>query len=58
MRIGLVGYGHGGRFFHAPLTATLPSAANTRSMWERACPPPTVGLGVHFNEGVNVCELD
>ncbi len=48
MRIGLVGYGHGGRFFHAPLTATLPSAANTRSMWE----------GVHFNEGVNVCELD
>ena len=26
MRIGLVGYGHGGRFFHAPLIATLPGA--------------------------------
>ncbi|MGY2288673.1 Gfo/Idh/MocA family protein [Pseudomonas sp. SDO528_S397] len=26
MRIGLVGYGHGGRFFHAPLLATLPGA--------------------------------
>ncbi|WP_339528504.1 Gfo/Idh/MocA family protein [Pseudomonas mucidolens] len=24
MRIGLVGYGHGGRFFHAPLIASLP----------------------------------
>lgn len=24
MRIGLVGYGHGGRYFHAPLIATLP----------------------------------
>jgi predicted dehydrogenase len=37
MRIGLVGYGHGGRFFHAPLIATLPSAADTRSMWEGVC---------------------
>lgn len=26
MRIGLVGYGHGGRFFHAPLIASLPGA--------------------------------
>ncbi len=26
MRIGLVGYGHGGRFFHAPLIATLAGA--------------------------------
>ena len=26
MRIGLVDYGHGGRFFHAPLIATLPGA--------------------------------
>ncbi|PMV17611.1 hypothetical protein C1Y27_31085 [Pseudomonas sp. GW704-F2] len=40
MRIGLVGYGHGGRFFHAPLTVTLPSTANTRSMWEGASPLP------------------
>ncbi|EJM50837.1 putative dehydrogenase, partial [Pseudomonas sp. GM49] len=24
MRIGLVGYGHGGRFFHAPLISSLP----------------------------------
>lgn len=26
MRIGLVGYGHGGRFFHAPLISSLPAA--------------------------------
>lgn len=26
MRIGLVGYGHGGRFFHAPLISSLPGA--------------------------------
>jgi predicted dehydrogenase len=26
MRIGLVGYGHGGRFFHAPLLSSLPGA--------------------------------
>lgn len=26
MRIGLVGYGHGGRHFHAPLIASLPGA--------------------------------
>lgn len=26
MRIGLVGYGHGGRIFHAPLIASLPGA--------------------------------
>jgi predicted dehydrogenase len=26
MRIGLVGYGHGGRFFHAPLLTSLPQA--------------------------------
>ncbi len=26
MRIGLVGYGHGGRFFHAPLISSLPTA--------------------------------
>jgi predicted dehydrogenase len=27
MRIGLVGYGHGGRFFHAPLLTSLPAAS-------------------------------
>ena len=26
MRIGLVGYGKGGRFFHAPLISSLPGA--------------------------------
>ena len=26
MRIGLVGYGKGGRYFHAPLIASLPGA--------------------------------
>lgn len=40
MRIGLVGYGHGGRFFHAPLIATLPEATFvgvvTRSCERRA----------------------